>query len=48
LMPWALEQEGMESVRSLSGMGRTVEAIDVEAVTHILEKYNVVRRPDPQ
>lgn len=33
---------------TVSGMGRTVEAIDVEAVTRVLEKYNVVRRPAPQ
>ena len=33
---------------TVSGMGRTVEAIDIEAVTRILEKYNVVRRPAPQ
>jgi len=30
---------------TVSGMGRTVEAIDVEAVTRILEKYNAVRPP---
>ena len=33
---------------TVSGMGRTVEAIDVEAVTRVLEKYNVVRPPVPQ
>ncbi len=33
---------------TVSGMGRTVEAIDVEAVTRVLEKYNVVRRSAPQ
>ena len=33
---------------TVSGMGRTVEAIDIEAVTRVLEKYNVVRRPAPQ
>ena len=33
---------------TVSGMGRTVEAIDVEGVTRVLEKYNVVRRPAPQ
>jgi D-aminopeptidase len=33
---------------TVSGMGRTVEAIDVEAVTRILEKYNVVQPPVPQ
>ena len=33
---------------TVSGMGRTVEAIDVEAVTRILEKYNVVRPPVPR
>ena len=33
---------------TVSGMGRTVEAIDVEAVTRVLEKYNLVRRPAPQ
>lgn len=33
---------------TVSGMGRTAEAIDVEAVIRVLEKYNVVPRPVPQ
>ena len=32
---------------TVSGMGRTVRAIDVEAVVRVLEKYNVVRPPVP-
>ena len=33
---------------TVSGMGRTVEAIVVEAVTRVLENYNVVQPPVPQ
>ena len=33
---------------TVSGMGRTVEAIDVEAVTRILEEYNVGGPPVPR
>ncbi len=33
---------------TVSGMGRTADAIDVDAVIRVLEKYNVVPRPVPQ
>ena len=33
---------------TVSGMGRTAEAIDVEAVIRILEKYNAARPSVPR